>query len=97
LEVTKVLKASYRESSVKYTAVLSKECLDDLKTLAERKVIPSVSQGIRIAVEEFVAVQKRQAYEVSLMEAAADAAFIKRTIDTQNDFAAVDAEGEEAW
>jgi hypothetical protein len=68
-----------------------------LKTLLDKKIIPSVSQGIRLAVEDFVAVQKRYVYEAAVKEAAADAAFIKRTTDTQYDFAAVDAEGEEIW
>ena len=91
-----MLNANYRET-VKYTMVLPKECLDELKVLTERKVIPSVSQGIRRAVEDFVAIQKRQAYEGLMKDAAVDTEFIRRTMDTQNDFAAVDAEGEEAW
>jgi metal-responsive CopG/Arc/MetJ family transcriptional regulator len=97
MEVNIVLNANYREASVKYTAVLPKECLDQLKNLTEKKVIPSVSQGIRWAVEDFVATQKRRAYEASMREAVADEAFIKRTADAQSDFAAVDAEEERAW
>jgi hypothetical protein len=92
-----MLNANYRKTSVKYTAVLPQGCLDELKILTEKKVIPSVSQGIRQAVEDFVTVQKRRAYETSMREAAADGAFVKRTADTQNDFAAADAEGEETW
>jgi metal-responsive CopG/Arc/MetJ family transcriptional regulator len=97
LEVSIVPNANYREASVKYTTVLPKECLNELKALTEKKVIPSVSQGIRRAVEDFVTVQKQNAYKMSMREAAADTAFIKRTVDTQNDFAGVDAEGEGVW
>ena len=92
-----MLNANYREASVKYTTVLPKECLDELKKLSDRKVIPSVSQGIRLAVEGFVAAQKRQAYEASMKDAATDTAFIKRTVEAQKDFAAVDEEGEDSW
>lgn len=96
-EVSSVLNVNYREATVKYTTILPRECLDELKHLTAIKIIPSVSQGIRLAVEDFVTVQKRRAYEDSMREAAGDAAFLKRTVDTQSDFAAVDAEGVEAW
>jgi rRNA-processing protein FCF1 len=93
-----MLNANYREASVKYTAVLPKNCLDELKTLTEKKVIPSVSQGIRLAVEDFVLIHKQRLYEDALRDAAADKAFMGRTLDAQKAFAAVDAEGEDgAW
>jgi hypothetical protein len=92
-----MLSTNRRETSVKYTVILPKECIDALKALTEEAAIPSVSQGIRLAVEDFVTLRRRRVYETSVREAAADAAFIKRTLDTQSDFAAVDAEGNEAW
>jgi hypothetical protein len=92
-----MLNANYREASVKYTAILPRECLDELKALTDIKVIPSVSQGIRLAVEDFVTIQKQRVYESAMREAAVDEAFMKRTADTQNDFAVVDADGEETW
>jgi hypothetical protein len=57
LKVSIVPNANYREAFVKYTTVLPKECLNELKALTEKKVIPSVSQGIRRTVEDFVTVQ----------------------------------------
>lgn len=92
-----MLNASQREASVKYTMVIPKDCLDDLKELSEKKIIPSVSQGIRLAVEDFVAAQRRRQYEISMRDAATDLAFIKRTMDSQTDFSAVDAEGHDPW
>jgi len=86
---------NYREASTKYTTVLPRSCLDGLKDLADRKIIPSVSQGIRLAVEDFVAVQNQRSYESSMRDAATDEAFIKRTMDAQNDFVHVDAERDE--
>ena len=92
-----MLNVNNRETSIKYTTVLPKECLDELRNLTDKKIIQSVSQGIRLAVEDFVAIQKRRDYEESMRTAANDDAFIKRTVDTQNDFRAVDSEGETAW
>jgi hypothetical protein len=86
--------ANYQDISIKYTAVLPQVCVDELKTLAEKKVIPSVNQGIRLAIDGFLAQTKKELYEQSLREAALDAAFIKRTIETQDVFSAVDAEAE---
>ena len=52
------------------------------------------NEGIPFAVKRG---KERSAYEKSIREAAADEAFILRTMDAQRDFAAVDAEGEGAW
>ena len=41
-------------TKIKYTTVLPKICIDELKDLTDKKIIPSVSQGIRLAVEDFV-------------------------------------------
>ena len=86
-----------KEASVKYTTVLPKTCIDEMKDLADKKIVPSVSQGIRLAIENFIAFQKQQEYANSLKDAANDSAFIKRTLDTQNDFAVVDSEGVGSW
>jgi len=88
---------NYGEASIKYTTVLPKGCIDELRSLVDKKIIPSVSQGVRLAIEDFVTIQKRLEYANSMSEAAKDKEFIKRTLDTQNDFAIVDDEGEEAW
>ena len=47
----------------------------------------------KYTVEDFVEIQKQRSYESSIRDAAADEAFIKRTMDTQNDFECVDSEG----
>ena len=82
----------YRESTVKYTAILPQDCVEELRFMAERKVIPSVNQGIRTAVEDFVTAYKRQEYQYAMKDAANDKRFMERTMDTQQAFAAVDAE-----
>jgi hypothetical protein len=84
-------------ATVKYTAVLPREYVEELKALTQNKVIPSVNQGIRLAVGDFVAEHRRREYELSLRAAAADKSFLRRTLDAQADFAAVDAEGTGEW
>ncbi|MDR1133307.1 MAG: hypothetical protein LBL05_04045 [Synergistaceae bacterium] len=86
-----------REASVKYTAVLPSVFMDELKLLAEKKVIPSVNQGIRLAVEDFVLLHKHRTYESAMKEAATDKDFMRRTLETQEVFSAVDADGEDLW
>ena len=82
----------YKEASVKYTTVLPKIFIDELKQMADKKVVSSVNQGIRLAVENFVTTQKQQEYANLMHEAMNDEAFIKRTMDTQNDFSFADEE-----
>jgi metal-responsive CopG/Arc/MetJ family transcriptional regulator len=82
----------YRESTVKYTAILPQDCVEELRFMAERKAIPSVNQGIRTAVEDFVTAYKRQEYQYAMKEAANDKGFMERTMDMQQAFAVVDAE-----
>ena len=92
-----MLATTQKETSIKYTAVLPKVCIEEMKDLTEKKIVPSVSQGIRLAIEHFIALQKQQAYVNDLKKAAQDEAFIKRTMDTQDDFSDADEEGAGAW
>jgi len=91
---TEVIKMLHQqvETTVKYTAVLPREYLDELRKMSEKKIISSVNQGIRAAVADFVTAHKRQEYFRAMKEAAGDKAFIERTMGTQQAFAAVDAE-----
>jgi len=86
-----------KETSIKYTTVLPKVCIDAMKGLADKNIVPSVSQGIRLAIEDFIAAHKQLEYVNSMKDAAADSAFIKRTMDTQDDFTFVDGEGIQSW
>jgi len=92
-----MLATSPKEVSIKYTTVLPKECIDELKNLADKKVVPSVSQGIRLAIENFIDAQKQQEYINKMQEAMSDNDFIRRTMDTQNDFETIDEEGIWKW
>ena len=92
-----MLSSASKETSVKYTTVLPKACIDEMRSLADKEIVSSVSQGIRLAIEDFIKSQKQLEYAKSLKDATNDKAFIKRTMDTQNDFVVVDSEGVSSW
>lgn len=88
-----------KSASVKYTAILPQDCLRELRSMTEQNVIPSVNQGIRAAVEDFVKAYKQREYQRGVSAAADDEAFIRRTMETQNafEFADADTEGLTQW
>ncbi len=82
---------------VKYTAVLPAGTVNALKRMAERKEIPSVNQGIREALERYITDEEKARYAREMREAAADADYMARTMETQEAFAGVDAEEMGGW
>ena len=86
------MQSHYREATVKYTAVLPQDCVEELRFMAEKKVIPSVNQGIRVAIEDFLTAYRKQEYSLAMKDAANDKGFLTRTMDTQQAFAVADAE-----
>ena len=40
--------------NIKYTTLLPQVCIDELRRMADKKEIPSVNQGIRAAVADFL-------------------------------------------
>lgn len=85
------------KQTIKYTATLSEESIQELKALAEKKVIPSVNYAIREAIEEYIAQTKKQMYEKQMQEAAEDERFQKRTIGCDKEFTFVDSEVSGTW
>jgi hypothetical protein len=85
------------KQTIKYTATLSEESIQELKALAEKKVIPSVNFAIREAIEEYIILTKKQLYEKQMQEAAEDERFQKRTTDCNKDFTFVDSEVSGSW
>jgi hypothetical protein len=65
--------------------------------MAERDVIPSVNQGIRAAVEEFVKAHRLREYRRGIRAAAGDESFLQRTLDAQSAFTFADAEVDPPW
>lgn len=85
------------KQTIKYTATVSEESIQELKMLAEKKVIPSVNYAIREAIEEYITLTKKQLYVKQMQEAAEDEQFQKRTLDCGKDFTFVDSEVGGSW
>jgi hypothetical protein len=92
-----MLKSAQKKTSVRYTTVLSQDCIDELKNMAEHEIISSVNHGIRLAIESFIEGNKRKEYELAMQEAASDHLFLKRTLETQEAFSSSDADEDAAW
>jgi hypothetical protein len=90
-------KKNMLSQTIKYTAILPQDCVTELRNMAERKVIPSINQGIRIAVEDFVKARKETDYQRSMCEASKDKAFIRRMTDTMTAFEFADAKVDGEW
>ena len=76
---------------IKYTTVLPKQAVEELKMLAMQQVIPSINQGIQKAIESFLVEKKKEQYQQQMKEASSDEAFLKRTSETQTAFEAIDS------
>lgn len=85
------------KQTIKYTATLPETSVDELKMLAERKVIPSVNFAIREAIKSYIMQTKKELYEKQMQEAVKDKLFLKRTIDSDKDFSFVDSEVGGNW
>lgn len=78
--------------SIKYTIVIPEADVNQLKELADEKVIGSVNAGIREAVADYIARIKKEQYKQALLDAVRDDDFIKRTDDSMEAFETSDKE-----
>ncbi|MEA4846877.1 MAG: ribbon-helix-helix protein, CopG family [Clostridiaceae bacterium] len=88
---------SKTKQTIKYTATLSESSVDELKRLAEKKIIPSVNFAIREAVNLYIAQTKKELYEKEMQKAAKDKDYLMRTIESDKDFSFVDSEVGKDW
>jgi len=84
-------------ANIRYTTVLPLNQVEELKELAEQKVISSVNYGIREAVAHYLVETKRELYALRMAEAAQDPEYINRTLDSQSAFSDVDGEVGGQW
>ena len=84
-------------SNVRYTTVLPVKDVEELKKLASQKVISSVNNGIREAIEMFLEKVKYDLYAKEMTEASKDKRFIERTLETQSIFEHADSEVSGEW
>ncbi len=83
--------------TVRYTATLPYNYIDELKQLAKQKQIPSVNFAIRQAVDEYLKQTKKREYDEMMKAAAKDKSFVERTMKCAEDFSFSDGEVQGQW
>jgi len=83
---------STRTKTVRYTATLPENFVDELKVLAEENKVPSVNFAIKEAVDLYLGQIKKAAYEEQMRMAGQDKNFLARTFECADDFKAIDGE-----
>jgi phage-related protein len=84
-------------ANIRYTTVLPAKYVEELKHLAAQKVITSVNNGIREAIELYLGEARRKLYAQKMAEAANDQGFLERTLDAQSAFSQIDDEAGGQW
>ena len=85
---------------IKSTINIDKDLKDQLEILVRCKKISSLTEGINMAINDFINKQKRSDYEAKMALAAADEAFMRRTMVVQEEFEGLDKDidlGDEEW
>ena len=83
--------------TIRYTATLPLDYVDELKELAKEKIIPSVNFAINEALGDYLKNRKAAQYEAMMQDAARNPAFLERTMGCAEDFSAVDCEVSGKW
>ena len=83
--------------TIRYTATLPLDCVNELRELAKEKKIPSVNYAINVALDMYLKEQKAADYKAQMENAGKDKAFLERTLNCANDFNAIDGEVDGKW
>ncbi|MCL2719934.1 MAG: hypothetical protein FWD47_01165 [Treponema sp.] len=83
--------------TIKYTAVLPQDHVKELRNMANKKIIPSVNQGIRVAIEDFLKTRNESEFKYNMAEASKDEAFNRRMTETMTAFEYSDAKVDGEW
>lgn len=78
--------------TVKSTINLNRRYKEQLEYLVSIKKLDSVTEGINLAVADYVKAQRMELYIEQMRMAAKDSDFTKRTLSAQADFGSSDAE-----
>ena len=73
-------------TTIKSTINLNKYYKAQLEYLVEMKEINSITEGINLAIEQYVNAKLKELYEMEMKKAKFDNEFIKRTMGSQKDF-----------
>jgi len=77
-----------------YTFSLPIETVDRMKEYANEKYIPSVTAGVREAIEEYTKKLEKEKLRKEITRASRDPLFLKDIEECARDFEATDAEAE---
>ena len=83
--------------TIRYTASLPLDHVNELRVLAKEKKIPSVNYAINAAIAMYLKEQKAADYMAQMKSAGKDQAFLSRTFHCANDFIAIDGEVDGKW
>ena len=83
--------------TIRYTATLRLDHVNELRELAQEKKIPSVNYAISIAIDSYIRERKAAEYEAQMKDAGQDKAFMSRTMNCADDFSAIDGEVDGKW
>jgi metal-responsive CopG/Arc/MetJ family transcriptional regulator len=97
VEVITMPATGNKNDTVRYTVVLPKKHVSELKEMVRETQIPSVNGGIRLAIEDFIKAQNKLIYEQKMREAAKDDDYMNRIAETEADFSLVDDEEMSSW
>jgi len=83
--------------TIRYTATLPLDHVNELRGLAKEKKIPSVNYAINVALDMYIKEQRAAEYKTQMENAGQDKAFLSRTLNCANDFYAIDSEVDGKW
>ena len=83
--------------TIRYTATLSLDHVNELRGLAKEKKIPSVNYAINEGLDMYVRERKAAEYEAQMKSAGQDKAFLSRTMNCADDFSSIDSEVDGKW
>ena len=81
-------------ATVKSTINIKRYYKEQLEYLVKINEINSFTEGINLAIEQFIKEKQKELYAAEMKKAKSDEEFIKRTIKTQKEFEKTDLEME---
>jgi hypothetical protein len=85
------------KKTIRYTATLPFEHINELRKKKKKKKIPSVNYAINAALDMYMKEQKVSDYKAQMEKASQDKAFLSRTLNCANDFIEIDGEVDGKW
>ncbi len=81
-------------ATVKSTININRYYKEQLEYLVQISEIKSFTEGINLAIEQFIKEKQKELYAIEMKKAKSDEEFVKRTVITQKEFEKTDLEME---